>query len=275
MTPPVIADRRAELEDGGVVVLADRPFVLTAEEAVLLETESPAGGAKNISFDPADGALTGCEGLDSARLSRLGRRYGDWAATLVAETIPAYAPFLKRGRTSFRPRAIDAEPLSPRKDDRRLHADAFPSRPTAGRRILRVFSNIDPAGAARVWRVGEPFEAYARRWIRRVRRPWPLESRLLYRLGVTRAPRTAYDSLMLGLHDRAKLDEAYQASAPAREIAFAAGTSWMVFTDQVVHAAISGRFVLEQTLHLPIEAMADPAASPLKVLERLTGRSLV
>lgn len=271
-------DRRAELEGGAVAVLADSPFVLTAEEAGLLESGRAAGGAKNVSLDPAAptgiGALGGAEGLDGALAERLTRRYADWAAALLAEIVAPYAPRLERGRTSFRPRAVEAEPLSPRKDDRRLHADAFPSRPTAGRRILRVFSNVNPAGEARVWQVGEPFEAYARRWLARVRRPLPLESWLLHRLGVTRTPRTAYDALMLGLHDRAKLDGAYQATAPRREIAFAAGTSWIVFTDQVVHAAVSGRFALEQTFHLPVEAMADPDTSPLRVLERLTGRRL-
>jgi hypothetical protein len=31
---------------------------------------------------------------------------------------------------------------------------------------------------------------------------------------------------------------------------------------------------LEQTFYLPVSAMAAPEASPLKILERLTGRAL-
>jgi hypothetical protein len=138
-----------------------------------------------------------------------------------------------------------------------------------------VFNNINPAGQARIWRVGEPFEDYARRWLKQVRRPWPGEAWVLQRLGVTRGGRTAYDTLMLGLHDRAKLDDAYQRHGPSREVAFAAGSGWMVFTDGVVHAAMSGCFALEQTFYLPIAGMENPDTSPLRMLERLTGRRLV
>lgn len=193
---------------------------------------------------------------------------------MVAQIAPAYAPHVQRGRTSFRPRAIDAQPLSPRRDDRRLHIDAFPSRPTTGKRILRVFSNINPQGEPRVWRVGEPFEDYARRWIDKSRRMWPGEAWILRRAGVTKTRQTAYDALMLGLHDRGKLNDAYQAGAPWREIAFPAQSSWIVFTDAVVHAAVAGRYALEQTFYLPVEAMLDPAASPLRKLEAMTGRRL-
>ena len=59
--------------------------------------------------------------------------------------------------------------VSWRKDDSRLHVDAFPSRPNHGERILRVFCNVNPHGEDRVWRVGEPFEAMARTLLPRVR----------------------------------------------------------------------------------------------------------
>jgi hypothetical protein len=43
----------------------------------------------------------------------------------------------------------------------------------------------------------------------------------------------------------------------------------------VMHAASSGQYMLEQTTHLPIEALYEPQRSPLAVLERMTGRRLV
>jgi hypothetical protein len=49
----------------------------------------------------------------------------------------------------------------------------------------------------------------------------------------------------------------------------------MVYTDQVPHAAMGGRFAFEQTFYLPVAGMRDPAHSPLRVLERLMGRELV
>jgi hypothetical protein len=37
---------------------------------------------------------------------------------------------------------------------------------------------------------------------------------------------------------------------------------------------MSGQFMREQTLCLPVAAMYDPASSPLRILERPTGRTL-
>jgi hypothetical protein len=156
-----------------------------------------------------------------------------------------------------------------------LHVDAFPSRPTAGRRILRVFTNVSPDGMPRVWKLGPPFEELAARFLPQMRRPLPGRAWLLERSGQTLGRRTPYDHYMLGLHDAAKLDADFQRSAPATEHAFAAGATWMVFSDVATHAALAGQFVLEQTLHLPIAAMQHEDLSPLRVLERRLGRRLV
>ena len=265
----------SQLEQGGLIVLPGAPFRLASEEADLLSPRVSDGRAKNISLSP-DGAVRGAAADPAARrrLGRLMGRYRDWAAGAVAGAAPRYAGALRPGRTSLRTREVAEGAESRRKDDRLLHVDAFASLPTGGGRILRVFTNINPDGEPRLWRVGEPFEAYARRWVGRVRPPWPGEARLLRALGVTRALRSPYDALMLGLHDAAKLDGAYQAAAPAREVSFPAGASWLVFTDCVVHAALRGRFMLEQTFTLPLSAMAHPDLAPQRVLERLTGRSL-
>ena len=79
---------------------------------------------------------------------------------------------------------------------------------------------------------------------------------------------------MLGLHDTGKLDTGYQPKAPSHAVSFAPGTTWMCFTDSVLHAAMAGRFALEQTFHLPVAAMARPEQAPLRVLEKLAGRAL-
>ena len=162
-----------------------------------------------------------------------------------------------------------------RKDDTRLHVDAFPSRPNHGERILRVFCNINPHGQDRVWRVGEAFDAMARTLLPRVRPILPGEAVALAALRVTKSPRSEYDHLMLGLHDAAKADRDYQQNSLQREVRFSPGTTWICYSDQVMHAASSGQFMLEQTTHLPLIALYEPQRSPLAVLERITGRSLV
>ncbi len=263
------------LEREGLIVLPGQPFALTTGEADLVSPRFSDGRAKNISLGPKGGVRGAArDPIARGRLAALMARYRAWAETLIKAEAPRYAPWLEPGRTSLRTREVAEGSERPRGDDQRLHVDAFASQPTRGRRILRVFTNINREGEPRIWRVGEPFEAHAQRWLGRLRAPWPGEAWLLSRLGVTRATRTPYDTLMLGLHDASKLDARYQREAPRREIAFPAGASWTVYTDSTVHAAIRGRFCLEQTFYLPLEAMADPQASPARILERMVGRRL-
>jgi hypothetical protein len=79
---------------------------------------------------------------------------------------------------------------------------------------------------------------------------------------------------MLELHDKAKADDLYQQRAPQARVEFPAGSTWILFSDQVSHAAMSGQHMMEQTLMLPVAAMRDPETSPLRVLERMTGHPL-
>jgi hypothetical protein len=278
---PVSAELSARaleaLEAGRVLVLPRLEFQLEPSEAGFLDPSIAAGDRKNISLDP--GAAT-CDAtaLDPGQAERLAammHRFAGQATALVEALAPPYRGHLERARTSFRPVEIAGRHTSPRHDDRRLHVDAFPTRPMRGRRILRVFCNIARDGAARDWRVGEPFAAFAGQFVPRVRRSLPVSALVLQGLGLTKGRRSAYDQIMLGLHDAAKLDEAYQADAPKTPVAFPAGATWLCFTDQVLHAALSGHSALEQTFHLPVEAMARPERSPLKVLEKITGRALV
>ena len=109
----------------------------------------------------------------------------------------------------------------------------------------------------------------------RIKPPLPGSSWLLERLGITKEKRSAYDHYMLALHDQGKLDAQYQKQATKTNVEFDAGATWFCFTDQVLHAALAGHAALEQTFYLPVEAMAAPSHSPLRVLEGLTGRALV
>jgi len=264
------------LESGKVLFFPRLAFTIGNSEATLLTDQLSNGRAKNISRDP-DGSIQGeaASAEASVRLNMMMGRFAEHARALVLTLFPGYATRIEQARTSYRPVEITGRHYSPRNDDKRLHVDAFPSRPQRGRRILRVFTNIHPMGGKRVWHVGEPYEDVARKYAPAARKPLPLEPWLFEVLGVTRGRRSAYDYLMLGLHDGAKLDAAYQKDGPQVEFAFPSGTTWMCFTDQAMHAALSGQFALEQTFHLPMEALAHPERSPLKVLERMMGRALV
>ncbi len=275
--PAALQDRAVDaLESGRVLILPKLEFRLEPSEAGFLDPSIAAGDRKNISLDPGAAACdaTALEPGQSERLAGMMRRFSNQAQALIEGLIPAYRGHLERARTSFRPVEIAGRTYSPRHDDRRLHVDAFPTRPMRGRRILRLFCNIAMDGAPRDWRVGEPFETFARKFVERAPRPLPGEALMMQALGLTKGRRTAYDQLMLSLHDQAKLDEAYQADAPKTPVAFPAGATWLCYTDQVLHAALSGHSALEQTFHLPVQAMTHPERSPLRVLERLTGKAL-
>ena len=276
---PEVAPRDTEryardLESGAVLVLPHLAFALSADEQRFLDVRWSDTRAKNISLEGT--AIKGARGeaADLAALAAMVTRFASDASALTAALFPRYAPHLKRARTSYRPHAAAGRAVSWRKDDTRLHVDAFPSRPNRGERILRVFCNVNPNGEDRVWRVGESFEAMARALLPRVRKMLPGEAAVLAALHVTKASRSEYDHLMLGLHDAAKADVGYQQRCVQREVRFAPGTTWICYSDQVMHAASSGQFMLEQTTHLPLSALYERSRSPLAVLERITGRPL-
>jgi 3-deoxy-D-manno-octulosonic acid hydroxylase-like protein len=265
------------LEDGQILWLPALAFGLLEQEQLLRTPSVSDGRSKNISFDPQSGRIAGCA-LAGAQLDvmrSMMARFSAQTTELVREMLPAYAAQLRPRLASYRPLEVEGRGTSDRKDDTRLHVDAFASRPNQGQRILRVFCNVNDSGKPRTWLVGEPFEPYARRFLPYVRKQWPLEGVLLERLRITKQRRTRYDHCMLQLHDRGKLDETYQRDARRERIDFPPGSTWICFTDQVLHAALGGQYLLEQTFLLPPDAMRHPERSPLRTLERLTGRALV
>ena len=267
---------REQLEHGQILFMPHLPFVLSNAEQRFLTPDSTDGSAKNISLE-TNGELKGARGNadELAEMRAMVMRFRDDASALIDQLFPSYAPHLRRARTSLRVHEVEQRVSSYRKDDKRLHVDAFPSRPTHGERILRVFNNINPHGEPRVWRVGEPFEDVARRFLPHISRPFPGAAVLLQALHITKGRRSEYDHIMLQLHDRMKQNENYQRIAPQQRIALPPASTWIVFSDQVSHAAMSGQHMLEQTFHLPVAALHEREATPLGVLERLRGRRLV
>ena len=276
---PQDVDLRELLERDGILIVETEPFRIDAGEMELIERHWSDGRSKNSSYNPNTREIDGVVGSADvvAGLGAVMERYSAWSHDLIAEFFPPYLAELEMGRTSLRRRSVqDEPPLSRRKDDRSLHLDAFTSQPVAGRRILRVFNNVDPSGADREWAIAEGgFEDFARRFRHRTRRLLPGEAALLEGLSLTKCRRTDYDQIMLGMHDAAKRDRGYQATAPRRFVSFPGGATWLAFTDQTPHAAVSGQCALEQTFYVPVEALAAPASSPLRILERLWDRPLV
>jgi hypothetical protein len=282
---PVVAPEESrrlagELELGKVLYLPRLGFALAPEEQKFLDPRWLSGTHKSVSYEPeraaATGGVRGAQGSldDLAALGAMIERFQCDALALVHALFPGYGARLKVAPTSFRPGNVEQHKLSWRKDDTLLHVDAFPSRPNRGERILRIFTNVHPGDTPREWKVGDLFEQTAAEFLPRVAPALPGSATLLRTLRITKSKRSEYDHSMLKIHDAMKQDPAYQNRATHLKFGFPPGSTWICFSDQAAHAALSGQFMMEQTLHLPIAALYFPERSPLRILERMRGRAL-
>jgi hypothetical protein len=275
----------SELEKGAILFFQQPPIDLSPDDLRFLVSLAPADSRlhKNISYRPEQDILRGFD--DRAHEGRVHKVIRDYAAQVrefVSRFLAPYSGKLQMDYTSFRPLEEEGRDLPLHKRNDLLHIDAFPSRPTRGGRILRVFTNVNPA-KDRVWVVGERFPELAGKFAN----PAGLEKfasassglrsvkRGLARLGLPIPDRAAYDEFMLHFHDWLKENDEFQSAKEGKEqIQFPPMATWLVFTDGVPHAALSGQFAMEQTFIIPVEALVAPEVAPLRVLERLSGRSM-
>lgn len=287
-------DACSRLERGEILFFAATPFELPAQDREFLLSQKQAESRfhKNISYRPKTDEIRGVErkGADDAahrQLQEVMRRYSAEVTRFTKQLLAPYAEKLALDFASFRPLEEEKRDLPLKKRNDLLHVDAFPTRPTHGGRILRVFTNINPEESRR-WLTGEPFERIAPRFADKAGLPefaysansatgkWRRRGiRALRALGAPIPDRSGYDRFMLHFHDWLKENSAYQEEERAKPVQeFPPGCTWLVYTDGVPHAALSGRFALEHTFIVPREALVAPEAAPISVLERLSGRAL-
>ena len=269
----------AALEAGKVLYFPNfgaHGFTPHKEELALFREDIRDPKTRNISLS-ADGELKGVVGDDGTRALMAGMigRFRAQAEGLLGNLVPRYGEHLRRGATSFRPSVVQNRVQSWRADDRRMHVDAFPSRPNYGERLLRVFTNVNQDGEPRVWRVGEPFEDVARRFLPKAKPYSAWQAKVLNALHVTKSLRSEYDHLMLQLHDGMKSDLDYQKNAPQVTFGFPPGCAWVCFSDQASHAVMAGQYMMEHTLQLSPMHQYDRESSPLAILTRMKGYALV
>lgn len=252
-----------KLESGHVLYFSN--YCYTYSDPALMSESILDSKHKNVSYNYQQKTLGGfnrnIEGLEES-LKQYMHGFAEFAKYLLQKSVPAYVPYIQWGRTSFRPAEISGRASSKRKDDTRLHVDSFPATPVNGLRILRIFCNVNPNQEPRVWHVGEPFTQVVDRFLPQVRAYSKVKAKLLHWVKATKSLRTPYDHYMLKIHDTMKLDDGYQAQVEKTVIEFPAQSTWVVFTDQVSHAALSGQYLLEQTFYLPVENMVNPEMSP-------------
>ncbi|MBL8793298.1 MAG: Kdo hydroxylase family protein [Planctomycetia bacterium] len=235
---------------------------------------------KNISYDPHTGRVGGCALRtrgENQRLRELLTAFSKEVTGWLTRALPNYAHAWELDRVSFRPEEEATRQLRLTARNDLLHIDAFPTRPTNGRRILRCFVNLNPS-EPRIWAVSDPFPELLRQFRHRPDFPRQVSVPWLSRIGdgirqwftartVTRSP---YDVFMERFHDYLKSNDEFQERCPKRYWTFAPGSAWLAFTDSVSHAVLRGRYALEHSYFVPTHVLFLPAAAPMAYFRNLT-----
>ncbi len=274
------------LEKGEILLFPRPPFPLAEDDCNYLISQRHIDSRlhKNISYRPGEDLLRGfSDGQENeSRMHGIMRAYSSAVTGFVSRFLSPYAGKFQLDYASFRPLEEQGRDLPLHKRNDLLHVDAFPSRPTRGGRILRVFTNINPS-QERIWLVGERFPGLAAHYALEAglseicRAGSGLRARVVHLLQAAGLPireRSRYDEFMLRFHDWLKENSRFQGSTEKTRLAFPPQATWLVFTDGVPHAALSGQFALEQTFIVPPAALVAPDAAPVHVLEELCGRRL-
>jgi hypothetical protein len=280
-----ISDPHEILESGQIFKFEEPSFRLNERDQQFLlgSRAEEIGHHKNIAYRPLTGRVTGVGKMDAGgaeRLRTILEAYSQWAIETAGRLLPHYRSTWKLDYASLRPLEESGRQLPWKKRNDLLHTDAFPTRPTNGGLILRMFTNIHPS-KPRVWVVSDPFETIAPHHAAAA----GLQSaaygaglrglkRGLRALGLPVIVRSPYDEFMLRFHDYLKRNGEYQSACPKYEFVFPPGAAWLVFTDIVPHSVLSGQLALEQTFLIPRESLASPSRAPVSVLEKIAGGKL-
>lgn len=292
---PSLKEERARwccqrLEEGEILFFEQSPLTLSEQDRTFLMNVRQAGSSyyKNISYRPSQDRARGFAkgSVDEKTLRLVLRNYSQRLTLSVRELLAPYAQAWQLDFSSFRPFEEQGRQLSLRARNDLLHVDSFPTRPTNGNRILRVFINLNQS-QPRVWVTTDTFEALAKQFAvsarlsefaAQARSPMRPLRRSLVRLassvGIPLKDRSPYDRFMLNFHHYLKENQAFQDSCPKSRWEFPPNSFWVVFTDMVPHAVLSGQFALEQTFIVPRESLLLPHKAPVSILEKLCGTPL-
>src|SRR5438132_5733746 len=149
-----------QLERGKVLFWRGIPLNFSQPDRDFLLAQKQTGSRfhKNISYRPLSDEIRGVASdgsADHARMRGILRDYSRNVTDFAKRFLAPYAALIKLDFASFRPLEEQGRDLPQKQRNDLLHFDAFPTRPTYGGRILRVFTNINPQ-QARVWLTGDP-----------------------------------------------------------------------------------------------------------------------
>jgi hypothetical protein len=278
----------SRLEEGNILFFEETPFGLPPVDVQFLlgQRQSEAGYHKNIAYRPLSDRLTGYDESSSGdrdTLHAIMQRFSRRAIEFTQQLLSPYAGSLAVDFASFRPQQEAGRQIRQRARNDLLHVDSFPTRPSHGNRILRVFTNINQT-EPRVWVTADTFDRLAERFAGSGGIPLPRRvasgpKKLLVKFAqaarLHSLARPPYDDWMLRFHHFLKANQEFQNTCSRTRWEFPPGSAWLVFADMVSHAVLSGQFALEQTFIVSKSALVLPEKAPVRILERIAGRPVV
>jgi len=280
------------LERGEIVHFPECHIDLPSEEDLRFLRDEVAKHMtkKNISYYHAAGRLTGL-GADADASERTRRILVEHRARVDAflrRVMPDFTRDWEVGTTSIRPLQERGRDLSAHASNERVHVDAGAFGATHGDRILRFFVNYNPV-EERVWVTKGAFPELYRRYGETARvapgsrpegsldpgiagRAWSGFLGGAAGLGVRMAKMidtSPYDRVMRRFHNWMKDTPEFQDTPEGhQEFSFAPFSAWMVLTDQLSHACLSGQHALVDTFVIPLENCRLKELAPYYVLRR-------
>ncbi len=276
------------LESGNIIHFPVCPVELpTDEELELLREQLPRQlKLKNISYHPEAGTVRGLD--PNSPIGDLVKRVLVNHSQRVSDFLRAQLPDLFRhaliGTCSCRPMEEKGRNLKAHASNELIHIDAGAYGATNGDRILRFFVNYNTT-EDRVWvtrgAFPELFEKYRqaaglddvdaaslRKGLLGQLRSGALHSIDKLGLPVSRAlDSSPYDRAMRKFHNFMKDTPEFQSDPDGRvEMRFKPMSAWMVLTDMVSHACLSGQHCFNYTALIPLADCQHPELAPYNIL---------
>lgn len=274
-----------DLERGRIVKFVPCPVPLpdASETEFLLHHLPQRLKLKNISYHPESDAVRGFRGTpgERERITAILKRHSAEVCRFLERAIPQLTPGWVVATCSIRPLEEQGRNLGAHASNELVHFDAGAYGATHGDRILRFFVNLNPT-KPRVWISKGDFATVFARWgkaagfERSALAPPPL-NRL--RTRVTQAvarmlpaarllDASPYDRAMRRFHNFLKDTPAFQEDVVGHEqFEFEPSSAWMVFTDGVSHACLSGQFAFVNTFIIPLANCRRHELAPYHILE--------
>jgi hypothetical protein len=287
LAPDALGDA---LERGEIVHFPRSPIELPGDADLKFLREDLAAHLrnKNVSYHPETDSVPGLKSdpVRTERAQRILKEHARRVEAFLTRTMPTITRDWTVGTSSFRPIQEKGRNLSAHASNELVHIDAGAYGPTHGDRVLRFFVNVNPI-EDRVWATRGTFpELYARfgqaaRITPDTRKRPSLERGALDKLrtGILRTVAAAglpqamlidsspYDRTMRKFHNYMKDVPAFRDDTSSEvEIRFAPFSAWMVLTDMVSHASLSGQYALVNTFLLRLENCRLPGFAPYRIL---------